>query len=68
MSYMENLNWRKSSYSGGNGTECVEVGQAPDGAVLVRDTKSRQASHLALAADEWHAFVVSIKAGTETGR
>ena len=61
MSYMENLTWRKSSYSGGNGGECVEVGQTHDGAVLVRDTKSRQAGHLALAAEEWRAFVVSVK-------
>jgi hypothetical protein len=68
MSYMENLNWRKSSYSGPNGGECVEIGQAHDGAVLVRDTKSRQAGRLALMADEWRAFVVGIKAGTETGR
>jgi Domain of unknown function (DUF397) len=30
--------WRKSSYSGGNGGNCVEVGSGPD-AVMVRDTK-----------------------------
>ena len=30
--------WRKSSYSGNNGGNCVEAGSAP-GAVLVRDTK-----------------------------
>lgn len=61
MSYMEDLAWRKSSYSGGNGTECVEVGQTHDGAVLVRDTKSRQVGHLALATYEWRAFIVSVK-------
>ncbi len=31
--------WRKSSYSGPNGGECVEV--AATGAVLVRDTADR---------------------------
>ena len=31
--------WRKSSYSGDNGGECVEVATA--GAVLVRDTTDR---------------------------
>jgi Domain of unknown function (DUF397) len=31
--------WRKSSYSGDNGGECVEVATA--GAVLVRDTADR---------------------------
>lgn len=62
---MDNPNWRKSSYSGGNGAECVEVGQTHHGAVLVRDTKSRQAGHLALTADEWRAFVVGIKAAAK---
>ncbi len=32
-------NWRKSSYSGDNGGECVEVALAQ--AVLVRDTTDR---------------------------
>jgi len=30
--------WRKSSYSGGSGGQCVEVGQSLG--VLVRDTKN----------------------------
>jgi len=30
--------WRKSSYSGGSGGQCVEVASAP-GHVAVRDTK-----------------------------
>ena len=32
------MNWRTSSYSSGNGGECVEVA-SPEGAVAVRDTK-----------------------------
>ena len=31
-------NWRKSSHSGGQGGQCVEVASAP-GHVAVRDTK-----------------------------
>jgi Domain of unknown function (DUF397) len=31
-------NWRKSSYSGGQGGQCVEVASTP-GHVAVRDTK-----------------------------
>jgi hypothetical protein len=35
--------WRKSSYSGGNGGGCVEVGaQSHASRVLVRDTKDRE--------------------------
>ena len=32
------LNWRKASYSGNGGADCVEAGTVP-GAVLIRDTK-----------------------------
>lgn len=35
------VNWRKSSFSGSTGGECVEVGEGL-GAVLVRDTKQAQ--------------------------
>ena len=39
-------NWRKSSYSGANGGECVEVAAA--GAVMVRDTTDRSGPMLDL--------------------
>lgn len=48
--------WRKSSYSTGAQQECVEVGVAP-GAVGVRDTKNREAGHLAVSRTAWAAFV-----------
>jgi hypothetical protein len=53
--------WRKSSYSGNNGGDCVEAGSAP-GAVLVRDTK--QAGHgpvLQFSASAWGAFADQVK-------
>jgi hypothetical protein len=52
--------WRKSSYSGANGGECVEVGTTAD-AVLVRDTTNRSGDMLRLPADAWQAFLTSIK-------
>jgi hypothetical protein len=33
--------WRKSSYSGGEGGNCIEVGTDADGLVQVRDTQDR---------------------------
>jgi hypothetical protein len=53
--------WRKSSFSGTNGGECVEAG-SHDGAVLVRDTKQhgRGLVHRYTAA-EWRAFVAAVK-------
>lgn len=52
--------WHKSSYSGGNGTDCVEVANHGN-AVLVRDTKNREGAHLAVDAAEWRRFVAEVK-------
>jgi hypothetical protein len=52
--------WRKSSYSGANGGECVEVGTTPN-AVLVRDTTNRGGDALSLPVDAWQAFLASMK-------
>jgi hypothetical protein len=47
--------WRKSSYSDGNGGACVEVASA-DG-VAVRDTTDRDGMTLQFTADAWQEFV-----------
>jgi hypothetical protein len=52
-------NSRKSSYSGSNGGECVEVATA--GAVLVRDTADRNGPVLTFTADAWRAFTTAIR-------
>jgi len=54
--------WRKSSYSGGNGGTCIEVGIAGQ-AVAVRDSKDPDGPRLAFAADKWKAFAEQLKAG-----
>ena len=55
-------NWRKSSYSGNNGGDCVEVGSEPD-VVGIRDSKNRDSGYLTISPQEWAGFVVSIEAG-----
>ena len=50
--------WRKSSYSGDNGGECVEIAAA--GTVLVRDTADRGGPVLTFTADAWRAFTAAI--------
>ncbi|MDQ2814749.1 MAG: DUF397 domain-containing protein [Actinomycetota bacterium] len=50
--------WRKSSYSGDNGGECVEVATAAD--VLVRDAADRSGPVLTFTADAWRAFTATI--------
>ena len=51
--------WRKSSYSGGNGGSCVEVATA-DG-VAVRDTTDREGFTLEVPADAWRAFTGTLR-------
>jgi hypothetical protein len=51
--------WRKSSYSGNGGGNCVEVGRADR--IVVRDSQDREGPRLAVTADEWRAFTRNIK-------
>jgi hypothetical protein len=53
-------NWRKSSYSGSNGGECVEVASAT-GEVLVRDTTDLCGPVLAFTTNAWRAFVSTVE-------
>nr|BEK69255.1 DUF397 domain-containing protein [Kitasatospora purpeofusca] len=50
------LAWFKSSYSGNEGGECVEVAEAPS-AVLVRDSKDKSGPRLTFSPAAWEAFV-----------
>jgi len=54
------MDWRKSSYSGGNGGQCVETATG-NGVVLVRDTASRDGGTLAFSASAWSAFMTGIR-------
>jgi hypothetical protein len=54
-------NWRKSSYSGDGGSNCVEVAD-DDGRVFVRDSKNNQTGPiLRFSADAWKAFAKQLK-------
>ncbi len=56
----ENLIWIKSSYSGGGGSECVEVAHLPDGGRAVRDSKD-PGPILRFTSTEWRAFLKAVK-------
>ncbi|HEV3379928.1 MAG TPA: DUF397 domain-containing protein [Trebonia sp.] len=47
--------WRKSTHSGGNGSDCVEVGGSGE-TILVRDTKNCAGAVLTFGPDEWRGF------------
>jgi hypothetical protein len=58
----DSTRWRKSSYSGGQGGNCVEVGgQSVGSRVLVRDTKDRSGTTLRFAPEVWRRFADQAK-------
>jgi Domain of unknown function (DUF397) len=57
------LIWHKSSRSGAQGGNCVEVAKLPDGGMAVRDSKNPNAQMLTFTAAEWRAFVGGVKDG-----
>ena len=54
------MSWRKSSYSGNGGGDCVEVADRAD-RVLVRDTKDRTGSVLRFSPAAWRRFADTVK-------
>ncbi|WP_380281258.1 DUF397 domain-containing protein [Kitasatospora purpeofusca] len=48
--------WFKSSYSGNEGGDCVEVAEAAE-SVLVRDSKDKSGPQLAFSPAAWLSFV-----------
>lgn len=54
------LTWRKSSRSGNNGGQCIEVA-APGHLVAVRDSKDPEGGRLTFTPDAWRAFAAQIK-------
>jgi Domain of unknown function (DUF397) len=54
------MNWRKSSYSGQSGGNCVEVADQANH-VLVRDTTNESGPVLRFSADAWRRFADQVK-------
>ena len=63
MERIDDLCWRKSSYSGNGGGNCVEVGWTRGGTILVRDTKDRSGPALTFTPAEWEAFTAGVRDG-----
>ncbi len=66
---LSNAAWRKSSYSGGNGGQCVEVATATGresglaGVCAVRDSRDPGGPVLAFSPGQWRLFTAGVKAG-----
>lgn len=53
------MDWRKSSFSGQNGS-CIETA-SNSGIVLVRDTTNRNGGTLSFSADAWRTFLGTLR-------
>ncbi|MEV0239311.1 DUF397 domain-containing protein [Streptomyces sp. NPDC050674] len=58
---MTDARWRKSSYSGNTGGDCVEVADLGTG-VAVRDSKDPEAGALTVWPEAYAAFVTYVSA------
>ncbi|GAA3230319.1 DUF397 domain-containing protein [Actinocorallia longicatena] len=54
--------WRKSSFSGANSDECVEVADAA-GHIVARDSKHPDGTVLAITRSGWRGLVRGLKRG-----
>jgi hypothetical protein len=55
------VTWRKSSYSGNSGGQCVEVGTAAH-TIAVRDSMDPHGPVLAFGPQDWQRFADRVKA------
>jgi hypothetical protein len=55
--------WRRPSYSGNGGGNCVEVARNLPRAVAVRDSKDPHGPVLTIESAAWRAFIADVKAG-----
>ncbi|MFI6887400.1 DUF397 domain-containing protein [Streptosporangium canum] len=60
---LSNAVWRKSSLSGPNGGQCVEVADNLPGVVGVRDSKDPDGPKLLFTPAEWQSFIGGVKSG-----
>jgi hypothetical protein len=55
--------WRKSTRSGPQGGNCVEIAHLPDGQVAIRNSRHPAGPALVFTPGEWAAFVGGAKDG-----
>lgn len=56
------LDWRKSSYSGNGGGDCVEISASLPGVIAVRDSKNPCGPLLMFTRDNWASFTTRLRA------
>lgn len=57
--------WKKSSYSGDTGGQCIEIQAVPESGVAVGDSKDRNRGAFIFPAVAWADFVAEVKKGPQ---
>ena len=60
METIDSAPWRKSTYSGTNGGDCVEAAYM-EGRILVRDTTDRGGVVISISPDAWLRFTGTLR-------
>ncbi|WP_433790966.1 DUF397 domain-containing protein [Actinoplanes sp. CA-252034] len=63
MADLTGADWHKSTRSGGNGGDCVEVAVNLPGIVAIRDTKDPGGATLVFTRAEWAVFLAGVRDG-----
>lgn len=58
---LANAQWRKSSFSGHDGSDCVETARLSDGRRAVRDSKDHGLPAAVFTGTAWTDFLTTIK-------
>nr|WP_184616143.1 DUF397 domain-containing protein [Sphaerisporangium krabiense] len=61
---LRNAQWRRSSFSGDEGGNCVEVASNLPGTRAVRDSKNPAGPALVVSSSAWTMFLTGITDGT----
>ncbi|MEU9510194.1 DUF397 domain-containing protein [Micromonospora sp. NPDC048170] len=67
MTDLSGARWRKSTRSGDNGGDCVEVAGNLPGIVAVRDSKDQHGAVLTFPPEAWVRFVTTVGVGFADG-
>ena len=59
---LSRADWFKSTFSNGQGGNCVEVARNLPGIVAIRDSKDPDGPALIVSKDEWAGFVTRLRA------
>jgi hypothetical protein len=63
MVQLNGAEWRKSSYSGGNGGNCVEIARNLPGVIAIRDSKNPADGALIVPPGAFTVFTDGIRTG-----